>query len=89
MGGLKKDNKLIHFLVVWLLCPRASNHAQCSETDLIIIYGIVNEIMIHLPNIICDTMMKAKGFTHYHFSYALLVSGVCEYKGVHVSNETF
>ncbi|KOM57890.1 hypothetical protein LR48_Vigan11g092300 [Vigna angularis] len=34
-------------------------------------------------------MMKAKRYTHYPIPYALLVSRICEYKGVDVSIEAF
>jgi len=26
-GGLKMDERLIHYLIVWILCPRGTNHA--------------------------------------------------------------
>ncbi|KOM40422.1 hypothetical protein LR48_Vigan04g062000 [Vigna angularis] len=26
--GLKMEERLLHYLIVWLLCPRGSNHAQ-------------------------------------------------------------
>ncbi|WVY90428.1 hypothetical protein V8G54_035942 [Vigna mungo] len=89
VGDLKSNEVLIHYLIVWLLCPRASNHAQCSEADLMIIYVIINEIKIHWPSLICNTMMKAKRYTHYPLPYALLVSRICEYKGVYVATEAF
>ncbi|WVY93585.1 hypothetical protein V8G54_032673 [Vigna mungo] len=60
VGSLKSNERPIHYLIMWLLCPRASNHAQCSKVNLMVIYGIVNKIKIHWPSLICDTMMKAK-----------------------------
>ncbi|WVZ13167.1 hypothetical protein V8G54_017697 [Vigna mungo] len=89
VGGLKSNERLIPYLIVWLLCPCASNHAQCYEVDLMIIFGILNEIKIHWLSLICDTMMKVKRYTHYPLPYALLVSRICEYKGVDVSTEAF
>ncbi|KOM48094.1 hypothetical protein LR48_Vigan07g179800 [Vigna angularis] len=62
-GGLKMEEHLLHYLIVWILCPRGSNHAQCSETDLIIMLDVAP-----LP-------------------YPLLVSQICEYKGVDITNE--
>jgi len=29
-GPLKVDECLLHYLIVWILCPRGANHAQCS-----------------------------------------------------------
>ncbi|WVZ18574.1 hypothetical protein V8G54_005896 [Vigna mungo] len=31
VGGLKMDERLIHYLIVRILSPQATNHAQCSE----------------------------------------------------------
>jgi len=86
-GPLKIDERLLHYLIVWILCPRGTNHAQCSEADLMIIYAMLNHIPIYWPSIILDTMLKAKRLPQYPLSYYLLISRICEYKGVNVSNE--
>jgi len=52
-----------------------------------IIYVMLNHIPIHWPNIILDTMLKAKRLPQYPLSYSLLISRICEYKGVNVSDE--
>ena len=84
---LKIDERLLHYLIVWILCPRGTNHAQCSEADLMIIYAMLNHIPIYWPSIILDTMLKAKRLPQYPLPYSLLISRVCEYKGVTVSDE--
>jgi len=38
-GPLKVDERLLHYLIVWILCPCGTNHAQCSEADLMFIYA--------------------------------------------------
>lgn len=47
VGGLKMDERLIHYLIVWIICPRASNHTQCSEANLLIIHGPLNHVTIY------------------------------------------
>ncbi|KOM58003.1 hypothetical protein LR48_Vigan11g103600 [Vigna angularis] len=37
VGGFKVEERMIHYLIVWILCPRATNHAQCSEQDLLLL----------------------------------------------------
>jgi len=59
-GPLKVDERLLHYLIVWILCPRGTNDAQCSEAYLMIIYAMLNHIPIHWPSIILYTMLKAK-----------------------------
>ncbi|KOM50036.1 hypothetical protein LR48_Vigan08g086300 [Vigna angularis] len=87
VGGFKVEEQMIHYLIVWLLCPRATNHAQCLEQDLLLLYGILNHIHIDWPALISDTMLKAKKYNSYHFPYALLISRILEYKGVSVEGE--
>ncbi|KOM50091.1 hypothetical protein LR48_Vigan08g091800 [Vigna angularis] len=78
---------MIHYLIVWILCPRATNHAQCSEQDLLLLYGLLNHIHTDWPALIFDTMVKAKKYSSYHLPYALLISRILEYKGVSVDGE--
>ncbi|KOM56025.1 hypothetical protein LR48_Vigan10g191700 [Vigna angularis] len=78
---------MIHYLIVWILCPRATNNVQCSEQDLLLLYGLLNHIHIDWPTLISDTMVKAKKYNSYHFPYALLISQILKYKGVSVESE--
>ncbi|KOM48049.1 hypothetical protein LR48_Vigan07g175300 [Vigna angularis] len=87
VGGFKVEERMIHNLIVWILCPRATNHAQCSEQDLLLLYGILNHIHIDWPALIADTMVKAKKSHSYQFPYALLLSRILEFKGVPVEGE--
>ncbi|KOM31588.1 hypothetical protein LR48_Vigan01g114300 [Vigna angularis] len=87
VGGFKVEERIIHYLIVWILCPRATNHAQCSEQDLLLLYGLSNHIHIDWSALISDTMVKAKKYNSYHFPYALLISQILEYKGVNVEGE--
>ncbi|KOM51952.1 hypothetical protein LR48_Vigan09g061100 [Vigna angularis] len=58
VGGFKVEERMIHYLIVWILCPRATNHAQCSEQDLLLLHGILNHIHIDWPALIADTMER-------------------------------
>ncbi|KOM52799.1 hypothetical protein LR48_Vigan09g145800 [Vigna angularis] len=87
VGGFKVEERMIHYLIVWILCPTATNHAQCSEQDLLMLYGILNHIHIDWPALIADTMVKAKKSHSYQLPYALLLSRILEFKGVPVEGE--
>jgi len=69
------------------LCPRGTNHAQCSEADLLIMYGILNRVSIKWSSLILDTMLKAKRYPQYPLPYSLLIFRICEYKGVDTTGE--
>ncbi|KOM48541.1 hypothetical protein LR48_Vigan07g224500 [Vigna angularis] len=64
-----------------------SNHAQCSETDLIIMYGILQSIPLNWPHLIKTIMYKAKRLDVAPLPYPLLVSQICVFKGVDITNE--
>jgi len=38
VGGLKLDERLVAFIVSWILTPKGSNHSTLSEEDLLMIY---------------------------------------------------
>ncbi|KOM25211.1 hypothetical protein LR48_Vigan54s000800 [Vigna angularis] len=88
-GGFKMEERLLHYILVWLLCPKGSNHAQCSETDLIVMHAITQSIPLNWPHLIQTIMLKAKRSDLAPLPYPLLVSKICEYKGVDISNEHF
>ena len=47
VGGLKLDERLVAFIVSWILTPRGNNHSTLSEEDLLLIYCIMNKVKIN------------------------------------------
>jgi len=47
VGGLKLDERLVAFIISWILKPRGSNHSTPSEEDLLLIYCIMNKVKIN------------------------------------------
>ena len=45
--GLKLEERLIAFIVSWILTPRGSNHSTFSEEDLLVVYFIMNKVKIN------------------------------------------
>ncbi|KOM38409.1 hypothetical protein LR48_Vigan03g179100 [Vigna angularis] len=46
---------------IWTIVAQVQlDEDACSEADLMMIYRIVNEIKIHWPSLIYETMIKAK-----------------------------
>jgi len=58
VGGLKLDERLITFIVSWIITPRGSNHSTLSEEDLLMIYCIMNKVKI---NCLLWVMMLSSG----------------------------
>jgi len=46
VGGLKIDERLIAFIVSWIITPRGSNHSTLSEEDLLLVYYNMNKVKI-------------------------------------------
>ena len=46
VGRLKLDERLIAFIVSWIITPRGSTHSTLSEEDLLLIYCIMNKVKI-------------------------------------------
>ncbi|KOM48016.1 hypothetical protein LR48_Vigan07g172000 [Vigna angularis] len=60
VGNLRMEERVLHYLIGWLLCPRGSNLAQCFEIDLIIMSAITQNIKINWADLISDTIVRAK-----------------------------
>ncbi|WVZ09950.1 hypothetical protein V8G54_014480 [Vigna mungo] len=58
-------------------------------SDLMIMYGILQSIPLNLPHLLQSIMYKAKRLDAAPLPYPLLVSHICEYKGVNVFNEHY
>ncbi|KAG2380886.1 uncharacterized protein HKW66_Vig0202590 [Vigna angularis] len=89
VGHLRMEERVVHYLIVWLLCPRGSNLAQCFETDLMLMSAITQNLKINWASLISDTMVRAKRYDRTHLPYPLLISLICVYKGVDVTREKF
>ena len=50
-------------------------------------YAILNRVPIKWSSLILDTMLKAKRYPQYPLPYSLLISRICEYKGVDTTGE--
>ncbi|KOM43442.1 hypothetical protein LR48_Vigan05g104600 [Vigna angularis] len=89
VGHLRMEERVLHYLIVWLLCPRGSNLAQCLETDLMLMSAITQNLKINWASLISDTIVRAKRYERAHLPYPLLISLICIYKGVDVTGERF
>ena len=74
VGGLKLDERLITFIVSWIITPRGSNHSTLSEEDLLLIYCIMNKVKINWIHTIKEHMQKAIRLSDFHYPYAILIS---------------
>jgi len=67
VGGLKLDERLVAFIVSWILTPRGSNHSTLSEEDLLLINYIMNKVKINWIHTIKEHMQKAMRLCDFHY----------------------
>jgi len=87
VGGLKLDERLVAFIVSWILTPRGSNHSTLSEEYLILIYCIMNKVKINWIHTIKKHMQKAMRLCDFHYPCAILISKFLHYFEVNIEGE--
>ena len=73
MGGMKLNERIVAFIVSWMLIPRGSNHFVLTEEDLVLIYCIMNKIKIIWIHIIKEHMKNSMRLSDYHYPYVILI----------------
>nr|KYP59548.1 hypothetical protein KK1_014984 [Cajanus cajan] len=53
-GGMKKNSRLISFIIAWMLKPRLHNHAQMSKDDILLMHVIKKKEKIDWVSIVND-----------------------------------
>nr|KYP40738.1 hypothetical protein KK1_037914 [Cajanus cajan] len=86
-GGMKKNSRLISFIIAWILKPRLHNHAQMSRDDILLMHVIKRKIKIDWVSVVNDCMWKARRKEDGPIPYALLLSKFFENAGVELTRE--
>jgi len=85
--GLKLDERLVAFIVSWIITPRGSNHSTLSEEDFLLIYCIMNKVEINWIHTIKEHMQKTMRLCDFHYPYAILISKFLHYFEVDIEGE--
>ena len=84
-GPLFPEDRLLHFFLNWIVIPKGSNHAQCSDFELQLMYGIKNNFQINWPFVIKNLMLKCQA--QGDLAYAILISTIINHFGIDTSEE--
>ena len=87
VGGLTAEDRVILYLITYVLTPRARNHAQATDDDLQLVYGLKTCQRMNWPLVIAETMMKSKRLVEAELPYAVLISKILEHFEVPVKGE--
>ena len=85
--GLTIEDRMLMYLITYILTPRSSNHAQVTDNDLQIVYGLKSSIQLNCVLLIEVIMLKSHRLVDYEFSYIVLASRFIDYFNNDVSNE--
>uniref|UniRef100_A0A151UDL1 Uncharacterized protein n=1 Tax=Cajanus cajan TaxID=3821 RepID=A0A151UDL1_CAJCA len=86
-GGMKKNSRLISFIIAWMLKPRLHNHAQMFRDDILLMHVIKKKEKIDWVSVVNDCIWKAKRNEDGPIPYALLLSRIFEKAGVDLQGE--
>ena len=87
VGGLIAKDRMLVYLITYILTPRSSNHAQVTDNDLQIVYGLKSGIQVNWVLLIENIMLKSLRLVDYVFLYVVLASRFIDYFHIDVFNE--
>ncbi|QCD93436.1 hypothetical protein DEO72_LG5g1511 [Vigna unguiculata] len=86
-GGMKRDDRVMAFIIGWILAPRAGNHGQLLTEDIFLMHAINSRVKINWSALVCDTIIKTTKLQMYPLPYALFLSRVFEYYNLDLADE--
>ena len=87
VGGLIAKDRMLVYLITYILATRSNNHAQVTDNDLQIVYGLKSGIHMNWVLLIEDIMLKSHQLVDYEFPYVVLASRFIDYFNIGASNE--
>jgi len=79
VGGLVMNQRIIAFILVWIMTPRGHNHVVQHEEDLILRYCILDRMRVNWAYVLGEQMEKLKRLVDYRTLYVVLVSKFIQY----------
>ena len=86
VGGQTIEDRMLVYLITYILILRSSNHAQVMDDDLHIVYGLKSSIKMNWVLLIEDIMLKSCHLVDYEFPCVVLASRFIDYFNFDVSN---
>ena len=87
VGGLTAEDKMLVYIITYILALRSNNHAQVTDDDLQIIYRMKSGIQMNWALLIEDIMLKIHRLVDYEFPYVVLTSRFIVFFNIDISNE--
>ncbi|KAF1855304.1 hypothetical protein Lal_00037546 [Lupinus albus] len=85
-GSLSVENRLLHYIIAYILVQRNTNHAQPTMNDLCFMYAVNNNVMINWPEEILKIMNSVSLSQSKLLPYSIFISRIVDYLHIDVSD---
>ncbi|KAF1862535.1 hypothetical protein Lal_00024437 [Lupinus albus] len=85
-GSLSVENRLLHYIIAYILVQRNTNHAQPTVNDLQFMYAVKNNVMINWPEKILKIMNNVSLSQSKLLPYSIFISRIVDYLHIDVSD---
>ncbi|KAF1892866.1 hypothetical protein Lal_00008056 [Lupinus albus] len=85
-GSLSVENRLLHYIIAYILVQRNTNHAQPTVNDLRFMYAVKNTVMINWPEEILKIMNSVSLSQSKLLPYSIFISCIVDYLRIDVSD---
>ncbi|KAF1855563.1 hypothetical protein Lal_00032136 [Lupinus albus] len=85
-GSLSVENRLLHYIIAYILVQRNTNHAQPTVNDLRFMYAVKNNVMINWPEEILKIMNSLSLSQSKLLPYSIFISRIVDYLRIDVSD---
>ncbi|KAF1896173.1 hypothetical protein Lal_00027246 [Lupinus albus] len=86
VGSLSVENRLLHYIIAYILVQRNTNHAQPIVNDLRFMYVVKNNVMINWPEEILKIMNSVSLSQSKLLPYSIFISRIVDYLHIDVSD---
>ncbi|KAF1898681.1 hypothetical protein Lal_00039886 [Lupinus albus] len=85
-GSLSVENRLLHYIIAYILVQRNTNHAQPTVNDLRFMYAVKNNVMINWPEEILKIMNSVSLSQSKLVPYSIFISRIVDYLHIDISD---
>lgn len=86
-GSLSTQNRLLIYIITRIILPKASNVAQVSLDEVILLWGIKQKKKINWGHLIVSHMKKLKDSNDKGLPYSILVTKIIQHCGISIIGE--
>ncbi|KAF1866159.1 hypothetical protein Lal_00031463 [Lupinus albus] len=85
-GSLSVENRLLHYIIAYILVQRNTNHAQPTVNDLHFMYAVKNNVMINWPEETLKIMNSVSLSQSKLLPYSIFISRIVDYLHIDFSD---